>query len=37
MADKNYEMVNHPKHYNNYDKEVIDMMVDIWGLEKTAV
>jgi len=36
MADKNYEMVNHPKHYNNYDKEVIDMMIDIWGLENTA-
>lgn len=30
------EMVNHPKHYNSYDKEVIDMMIDIWGPEETA-
>lgn len=26
-----YEMVNHPTHYNNYDKEVIDMIESIWG------
>ena len=26
-----YEMVNHPTHYNNYDKEVIDMIEAIWG------
>lgn len=31
-----YEYVNHPKHYNLYEKEVIDMMVDIWGPDKTA-
>lgn len=33
-SDK-YEMVNHPKHYNNYDIEVIDMMERIWGKEDT--
>lgn len=32
----NYEHVNHPKHYNTFGKEVIDMMVDIWGIEKTV-
>lgn len=30
-----YEFVEHPKHYNAFSKEVIDMMVDIWGVEKT--
>lgn len=25
------EMVNHPKHYNDFDVEVIDMMSRIWG------
>ena len=29
------EKVNHPKHYNQYPIEVIDMMVAIWGKEKT--
>ena len=28
-----YEMVDHPKHYNRYSKEVIRMMVAIWGYE----
>lgn len=28
-----YESVNHPKHYNNYSVEVIDMMVKIYGLD----
>ena len=32
-----YEMVNHPKHYNNYDVEVLDMMERIWGKEATAM
>lgn len=32
-----YEHVNHPQHYNNYDKEVIDMMIDIWGPKETAI
>jgi len=31
----NYEHINHPKHYNTFGKEVIDMMVDIWGVENT--
>lgn len=30
-----YEYVNHPKHYNNYDIEVIDMMEKIFGLYDT--
>ena len=30
---KDYEMVNHPSHYNNYDIEVIDMIERIWGIE----
>ena len=30
---KNYEMVNHPAHYNNYDVEVIDMINRIWGID----
>jgi hypothetical protein len=34
---KTYEMVNHPTHYNNYDKEVIEMMINIWGPEETAI
>lgn len=38
MAENNktYEMVDHPKHYNNYSFEVIDMMVRIYGKEKMA-
>ncbi len=28
------EQVNHPNHYNSYPIEVIDMMLDIWGIEK---
>jgi hypothetical protein len=35
MDNKEYEHVNHPKHYNSFSKEVINMMVDIWGIEKT--
>ena len=29
------EKVNHPKHYNQYPIEVIDMMRSIWGDERT--
>lgn len=29
--------VNHPRHYNSYPIEVIDMMVAIWGKEKTKI
>lgn len=29
----NYEMVDHPKHYNNYSVECIDMMTLIWGID----
>lgn len=27
------EKVNHPKHYNQYPIEVIDMMIAIWGVD----
>lgn len=29
------EQVNHPAHYNKYPIEAIDMMIAIWGKEKT--
>ena len=29
------EQVNHPKHYNQYPIEVIDMMLEIFGREET--
>ena len=35
--DNNYEHVDHPVHYNNYDVEAIDMMEAIWGPEETAI
>jgi hypothetical protein len=35
MNFMNEEQVNHPKHYNQYPIEVIDMMTNIWGTEKT--
>jgi len=34
-SETKYEMVNHPKHYNNYDVEVVDMMEKIWGTKAT--
>ena len=37
LTKKEYENVNHPQHYNNYSKEVIDMMVDVFGKENTAL
>lgn len=39
MEDKqeNKEQVVHPSHYNMYDREVIDMMCDIWGPEEVAI
>ncbi len=37
MADDNYEHVDHPKHYNKYSIEVIEMMRRIYGDEATAV
>jgi hypothetical protein len=30
-------MVNHPTHYNQYDIEVIDMIIRIWGAEVAAL
>lgn len=35
--DTAYEMVNHPSHYNQYDIEVIDMIIKIWGPEAAAL
>ena len=35
--DTTYEMVNHPSHYNQYDIEVIDMIIRIWGPEAAAL
>ena len=35
--DSAYEMVNHPTHYNQYDIEVIDMIIKIWGPEAAAL
>mgnify|MGYP003300331483 CR=1 FL=1 len=35
--DTAYEMVNHPSHYNQYDIEVIDMIIRIWGPEAAAL
>lgn len=37
MTEKTYEMVNHPKHYNTYDMETIDIMRRIWGDETVAM
>ena len=37
MTQKAYEMVNHPKHYNTYDMETIDIMRRIWGDETVAM
>ena len=34
--EKNYEHVNHPKHYNNYSVEVIEMFERIYGIDATV-
>ena len=34
-SDNKYEYVNHPSHYNNYSIEVIEMMLRIYGPQKT--
>lgn len=34
---KEYEMVNHPSHYNNSSIETIEKMIRIWGKEQTAM
>ena len=31
------DAIHHPKHYTQGSKEVIDMMVDIWGKESVAI
>ena len=35
--DAEYEMVNHPSHYNQYDIEVIDMIIKLWWPEAAAL
>lgn len=37
IKDKEYEMVNHPSHYNNSSIETIEKMIRIWGKEQTAM
>lgn len=34
--DQNYDFIN-PDHYKNYSKEVIDMMISIYGKTKVAI
>lgn len=29
--------VDHPKHYNNYTVEAIEMMIKIWGEDKAFI
>lgn len=36
MTDKTKDQIN-PKHYKQYSKEAIDMMIGIWGKEMTAI
>lgn len=36
MNNENQDHIN-PQHYKNYSKEVIDMMIDIFGKENTAM
>ena len=36
-TNSNYEMVEHPSHYNKYDVEVIEMMRRIWGDEAVRI
>lgn len=35
MEEKSKEQVNHPKHYNSYPIETIDMMISIFGIRDT--
>lgn len=35
--EEKYEMVDHPAHYNNYDKEVIDIIERVWGTYLAAM
>jgi hypothetical protein len=35
--DCDYDMVDHPEHYNKYPLETIDIIENIWGTEKTAI
>ena len=36
LSKKQKEMVNHPSHYKNNKYEAIDVMLDIFGKDKTA-
>jgi hypothetical protein len=35
MKEQGYDYVN-PSHYQGFRKEVIDMMVDIWGVDAVS-
>jgi hypothetical protein len=35
--EEEYEMVNHPTHYNKYDVEVVEMIKRIWGTHAAAM
>lgn len=35
--EEKYEYVNHPKHYNNYSIEVIEMLERMYGKKETAL
>ena len=35
LVNKTYDYIN-PSHYKGFSKEVIDMMVDVWGKENVA-
>lgn len=36
IESESYDFIN-PNHYKSFSKEVIDMMVDIWGKEAVAI
>lgn len=35
--EEDYEMVNHPQHYNLYSEETIDIMKDVYGPDAVAL
>lgn len=36
IQDNVQDNINHPKHYTQYSMEVIDMMIQIWGVDATV-
>lgn len=35
-SNKNYDLVNHPKHYTDGKYQCIDVMLDVFGKEKVS-